>query len=454
MTLPAHARATLVLGLPLAGSSLAQMLLHLFNTVMVGWYGVIPLAALVLGATSYFAMFIMGSGFARAVMPIAANARAKGDETELRRSARMGLWLSIGFALLVYPLFWFSEPLLLRLGQHPEVAHEAQNYLRLAGLGLLPALGLSVLQGWLAALGRTQVALVLTIVAVVLNFIFNWFLIFGNGGAPELGVAGAGLSSLLVQLFSVISLALYAGLWPPLRRYALFRRFWKLDWPAMVEVFRLGWPIGLTGLAESALFTASAFMMGWIGAIQLAAHGIALEAAAMAFMLHVGLSNAATIRIAGFHGTGEAKALRDAAWVALGLSLAVGVVVISIFLTLPDQIVGLFLDRSRPDSAEILAFGVRLLAVAALFQLADAAQVMALGLLRGLQDTKVPMALAAVSYWLIGIPAGYTLAFPLGLGGIGLWFGLVIGLTAAGASLMLRFWILAPKPGVAREASL
>ena len=178
---------------------------------------------------------------------------------------------------------------------------------------------------------------------------------------------------------------------------------------------------------------------------ELAAHGIALEAAALAFMLHVGLSSAATIRVASFLGTGEVRALRRAAVVSVVLSVAVAVVVIGLFLSWPEFIIGLFLDETKPESGAILAFGVTLLALAALFQLADAMQVMALGLLRGLQDTRVPMALAAVSYWVIGVPASYVLAFPMGHGGVGLWLGLVIGLIAAGASLMLRFWALAPK---------
>lgn len=450
----AHARATLALGLPLVGSSLAQFALHVVNTIMVGWYGVIPLAALVIGASSFFILFIFGSGFAKAVMPLAANARAKGDDQELRRSARMGLWLSIAFALLIYPVFWNAEAVLLMLHQKPEVAAEAQNYLRITGLGMLPALAVAVLQSWLAALGRTQVVLAVTLAAVGVNIVLNWALIFGNWGAPELGVAGAATSSLVVQIVSLVILALYAGLLPALRPYQLWRRFWRPDLPALAQVFRLGLPIGLTGLAEAGLFEASAIMMGWIGAVELAAHGIALEAAAIAFMIHVGLSSAATIRVAGFAGTGQPQALRDAARMAMILSVCVAVVVIGLFLTEPAWVIGLFLDESRPDSAAIVAFGVQLLVVAAVFQLADAMQAMALGLLRGIQDTRVPMVIAAVSYWLIGIPSSYYLAFKAGYGGVGLWLGLVVGLVVAGISLMIRFWLLAPKPGMAGKAAL
>jgi multidrug resistance protein, MATE family len=190
------------------------------------------------------------------------------------------------------------------------------------------------------------------------------------------------------------------------------------------------------------MFQASALMMGWIGTVELAAHGIALEVAALTFMLHVGLSSAATIRIAGFDGLGDRSSLRRAARIAVVISLGVALASVALFLSFPKPIVALFLDMEKPESAEILAYGSVLLVVAALFQLADGMQVVALGLLRGVQDTRVPMWLAAISYWLIGIPCSYVLAFPLGYGGVGLWLGLVIGLVAAAASLMWRFWRL------------
>lgn len=442
MSKTTHARETLVLGLPLIGSHLAQMALHVADTVMVGWYGVVSLAAVVLGASSFFILFVVGSGFAKAVMPMVAAAMGQGDETRVRRDTRMGLWLSIGYGVVVLPVFWWSGSILLALGQNAEVSAIAQDYLRIAGFGLVPALCVTVLQSYLAALHRTQVVLWVTLVAVAVNVAVNWALIFGNWGFPEMGARGAAVATLTVQVLSLLILALYAAFLPDLKRFRLFQRFWRPDWQAMGQVWRLGVPIGLTGLAEGGLFQASALMMGWIGTIELAAHGIALEAAALTFMLHVGLSSAATIRIARFDGGRDRAALRRAAKVAVAISFGVAVLSIILFLALAEPIVALFLDRTKPESAAILSYGVVLLGLAALFQLADGMQVMALGLLRGVKDTRVPMWLAAVSYWLIGIPASYVLAFPLGFGGEGLWLGLVIGLFCAAASLMWRFWRL------------
>ena len=421
------------------------MALHVADTVMMGWYGVTELAAVVIGASSFFVVFILGSGFAQAVMPMVASALAEGDEAQVRRDTRMGMWLSLGYGLAVYPLFWWSGSVLLALGQKPEVAALGQDFLRIAGLGMIPALLVMALKSYLAALNRTQVVLWVTIGALGVNIVLNWFLIFGNGGAPELGVQGAALASLAVQVVTFVSLAIYAGWLPELRRFRLWQRFWRPDLPALRGVFRLGWPIGVTGLAESGMFQASALMMGWIGTVQLAAHGIAMELVALTFMVHLGLSNAITVRTAHFAGLGDAVNLRRGARVGIALSVGFGLAMVVLFLTLPAPLVGLFLDEAKPGTAEITAFAVALLALAALFQMTDAMQVIALGLLRGIQDTRVPMVVAAVSYWLIGIPSSYVLAFPLGLGGVGLWLGLVIGLVCAASALMLRFWLRAPR---------
>jgi MATE family multidrug resistance protein len=444
MTLPlspsAHARAILALGVPLIGSHLAQMALHVTDTVMLGWYGVAPLAAGVLGSTCFFVVFVLGSGFAHAVMPMVAAALGRRDEVQVRRIARMGLWLSILYGIVCYPIFWFSGAILLGLGQNPEVAGLTQDFLRLAGLGMTPALLIMVLKSYLAALERTQVVLWVTLGAVVVNAMFGWALIFGHWGAPELGVVGAAIASVVVQFTTALALAIYAGTLPALRHFHLFQRFWRPDWQALGQVFQLGWPIGVTGLSETGLFTATSIMMGWIGTMELAAHGITLQAVSVTFMLHVGLSNAATVRAGRAYGARDWPELRMGARVAILLSMIIAAGIILVFLIMPQAIIAAFLDMSKPESAGIVSFGAGLLIIGALFQLADAAQVMALGLLRGVQDTKVPLMLAAVSYWVVGIPSSYLLAFHFGMGGKGLWLGLVIGLVVAATLLMIRFW--------------
>lgn len=439
-TYPQHLRATLLLGLPLIGSHLAQMALHVVDTVLLGKYSVNALAAMVISTSLFFVIFIFGSGFAQAVMPMVAGSLGRGDEVQVRRDTRMGLWLSIGFGMLTYPLFWHSGALLLALGQKPEVAALGQDFLRIGGWGMIPALLIMAIKSYLSALGRAQVVLWVTLAAVGVNGLLAYALIFGHFGAPEMGIRGAALASLTVQMFTAAQLFAYAALLPDLRKYRLFQRFWRPDWHAMGQVFGLGWPIGVTMLAETGLFAATALMMGWIGTRELAAHGITLEVTSLAFMLHLGLSNAATIRTGRAFGAGDIAGLRGGAVVVIAMSLCIGLVVIAVFLTLPAPIIGLFLDMKNPESPPILAYAVMLMALSALFQIADAMQVIALGLLRGIQDTRVPMLAAAFSYWGVGIPAGYALAFPLGYGGAGLWMGLVLGLTCAAVTLMWRFW--------------
>lgn len=438
MSYPGHARAILVLGLPMVGSNLAQFAIGLTDTVMLGWYGIEALAAVTLASSYFFVLFLMGSGFAFAVMPMVAAFDAEGDEIGLRRATRMGLWLSAIFAILAMPLLWWSEPVFLAMGQNQGVAEQAAQYLRIAGWGIFPALFVMVLKSYLAALERTQIALWITIFAAVLNGFANYALIFGHWGAPELGIAGAAVASVLTQMVSLIGIVVYAVMVLPQHR--LFQRLWRLDPEMFVKVFRLGVPIGLTTLSEVSLFTATAMMMGWLGTVPLAAHGIALQLTSGAFMIHIGLSSAATVRAGNAYGRGDRRHMARGALVVIGLSLLTALATVALLLGMPEYLIALFLDMSGPESAQIITIGVGLLAVAALFQLVDGAQVMALGLLRGVQDTGVPMVIAALSYWAVGIPVSYYLGFVLGMGGIGVWLGLVVGLACAGVFLMIRFW--------------
>jgi len=435
-----NARAVLVLGLPLIGSHMAQFALHVTDTIMLGWYSVTDLAAGALGAMVFFTFFTLGAGYANAVMPMVATSAAGNDDTEVRRATRMGMWLSIGYALAVLPVFLFARPILLGLGQEFEVATLGGAYLAIVGFGVAPALLVMVLKSYLAALGRTQVVLWVTVSAVFVNIGLNWVFIFGNLGVPAMGARGAALASVLVQLFTLGVMLAYAAWLPALRRYTLLARFWRPDWQAMRRVNALGLPIGLAMLSESGLFAASAIMMGWLGTQALAAHSIALEITAMFFMIHMGLSNAATVLVGRARGRGDPEGLRAAARAALILSMGVAAGTMMIYFLGGELLVGAFLNPDDPERAVIVPLGVTLLMVAALFQLADGGQAMAMGLLRGIQDTKMPLIIAAVSYWLIGIPISYALAFLAGLEGVGLWLGMVAGLSVAALALLARFW--------------
>jgi len=433
-----HARAVLSLGLPLIGGHMAQFAIHITDTVMLGWYDIKALAAVVLGASFYHVFFIAGSGFGFAVMPVVASAAASGQGAQVRRVTRMAMWLSALFCALAIPVFLLAEPIFLAIGQKPEIAALAGRYLGIAGWGVIPALQVTVLRSYFAALERAQVVFWVTVGAAVLNGLLNYALIFGNWGAPELGVAGAAVASVTLQAASLLVLIVYA-LWRT-PEHALLQRWWRADWPAFFGNFSLGWPIGATMLAETGLFAATAVMMGWVGTVELAAHGIALQLVGLVFMIHVGLANVATIRAGQALGRRDEAALRRGALVTIALSMAIALGAVTMLITVPEFLLNLFLDPDDPVRGQVVRAGVSLLAVAALFQVADAGQVLVLGLLRGVQDTRVPMIYASFSYWGVGLPASYVLGIVLGYGGAGIWMGLVVGLSLAWITMSLRFW--------------
>lgn len=438
LTYRAHARAILRLGMPLILSNLAQFAIHITDTVMLGWYDVRALAAATIATTLFFVIFIVGAGFAQAVTPMVAAAAEEDDEVQVRRVTRMGLWLSIIYGLVVTIPFFWAEAILLAIGQDPEVAAQADIYLQIVIWQMIPALIVMTLKSFLAALEHTAVILWATIGTALLNVVVNYALIFGNLGAPEMGIRGAAIASLVVTIVTVLWLAIY--ILRTLPQYELFKNFWRSDAEIMARVFRLGWPIGLTSLAEGGLFSASAIMVGWIGPLPLAAHGIAIQLASLTFMVHIGFSQAATVRAGRALGRRDEALLRRGGVVAIALSALFALATSVVFLAMPEFLVSLFIDPSEPERATLLQIGAGLVMIAALFQTVDAAQVMALGLLRGVQDTTVPMLMATFSYWIVGMPASYVLGFWFGMGTVGLWLGLVIGLTLAAVLLLVRFW--------------
>lgn len=438
LTYREHGARLMKLGLPLVGANVAGFSIHMTDTIMLGWYSVTSLAAATVATSLWFVTFIVGAGFGRAVTPMVAEAVEQGDETRARRVTRMALWLSAFYAALLIVPFMYGEAFLLLIGQEAEVAREGGLYLRIAVLGMFPAMGAQVMRSYLGALEMTAVQLWITLMALVANAVVNYALIFGNFGAPELGIEGAAIASVVIQILQMVALMAYTQAKNP--EAELFRRIWKSDNEALVQVFRLGLPIGLTSFAEGGLFAGSSVMMGWIGEVELAAHGIALQLTAFMFMFHVGMSEAATIRSSRQFGARDEAGLRRGAIMANVVTLSFGVLVVATFLMFPGPLVSLFLDPSDPARDAVLALGIVLVMLSALFQFVDAAQIVALAVLRGVQDTRVPMWLACLSYWIIGIPASYVMAFTLDWGAVGLWLGLTVGLGAAALFLTARFW--------------
>ncbi|OCW57306.1 MATE family efflux transporter [Hoeflea olei] len=434
-----HVRATLALGLPLVGTQIAQIAIATTDVVMLGWYGTEELAATVLGSQAFFIVYIFGVGFASAILPLAAQAEGRNDPTHVRRSVRMGMWILLIYAAVVMPFLWQLEAILIAVGQKPELAALASDYIRIAQWGMFPALMMMALRSFFAARSRAGIVLWSALIGTLVNGVLNYILIFGAFGAPEMGVRGAAIASVVSSAVIFLIMAGWATLHPRHLEYRLFQRFWRPEWPAFFEVFRLGVPIGFTILAEVGLFMAASLMMGWLGTVSLAAHGIAIQLASISFMVPLGLSHAATVRVGQAYGRGDMAELARAAHTVMGLSVLISLAAASLFWFMPETLVGLFVDNANPDAAELISVAVPLLLVAAAFQIVDAIQAIAAGLLRGIKDTRIPMFIAVVSYWPIGLSAAYGFGFGLGYGGPGIWAGLALGLGVAAVLLNLRF---------------
>ena len=434
-----HFKATLSLGLPLIGSHLMQMVPGLTDTIMLGWYGVDELAASVLAHSLFFIILIVGSGFAITVMPMVASAAAIDDKTSVRRSVRMGLWISIIYSIFFIPILLFSENLFLILGQEEHLAKSAQTYLRIAGWSIVPGLLIMVLKSFFSALERPNVVLLSLIIGGLVNIVLNYTLIFGNFGMPELGLTGAAIATLVTTILSILILLYFCLFKDEYSSYLIFNNIWRLDIEAFKEVFKLGLPVGITMLAESGLFSATAVMMGWLGTNALAAHGIAIQISGITFMVYLGLANAGTVRVGRAVGRMDNSGLKLASISVIILTIGAVLIVAFTFLSVPKPLLMLFLSPSHVDTPSIILIGVPLLAIAAIFQIADGLQVVVLGLLRGLKDTAIPMVITTICYWGVGIPCSYLFGFVFNWGGNGIWFGLVIGLTLASAFLSSRY---------------
>lgn len=438
-TLTAHIRASLRLGLPLIGAQVAQMGIGFVDTVMLGRLGAAPLAASVLATGAFFIVLVAGMGLAQAVMPMVAQAIGAGDRRGVRRAVRMGLWVVTGYGVLMTPLLWQAERIFLSLGQLPDISAMAGDYIRAVLPGVFPALVLAAFRSYLAAAERTQIVLWVTVAGVAVNGLLDYALIFGAFGLPRLEIVGAAIASALTNLLMCLAIVAYAAWLPVLRKYDVFSRLWRADWGAIRDVVRLGVPISLTIVAEVAMFVIAAVFMGWVGTVPLAAHGIAAQISAMAFMVPLSLAQVGTVRVGTYQGRRDAGNLRHAANAIMVLGLGFALVSAAAFLAIPELLIILYLDADNPNAAEIVAYGVPLLAVAAAFQVFDTLQVVGSNLLRGLKDSRVPMVYALFSYWAVGVPVSYGLGIAAGWGGVGVWVGLASGLGVAAVLMNLRF---------------
>ncbi|MEH6726790.1 MAG: MATE family efflux transporter, partial [Hyphomicrobiales bacterium] len=357
----------------------------------------------------------------------------------LRRAIRMGFWVAGGYTVIAIAILFNTEAILLFAGQSPETVFYASGYISIAKWALLPMLLFMNLRAFYTVLDCANIMFAINIAGVLANILLNYMFIFGNWGAPALGVEGAAVATLGTATVTLAGMVLLSLRDKRMKDYDIYGRFWRVDVEILRQIIRLGIPIGMTLLAEVGLFAVATILIGRIGTLELAAHGIILQLATLSFMVPLGFSNVATTRVALAYGRRNREDLRRAAYITVFLAVGFMSTAALIFLTIPDVLISLFLDASGEDTAAVIALAVPYLFFAALFQLADGTQVVAAGALRGMQDTRVPMLFAIFSYWIAGLGTGYVLAFPLGLEGVGIWIGLALGLTLAAVLLLARF---------------
>ena len=431
----AETGATLRLALPLVGTQLAQIAIMTTDVLFMGWLGAEALAAGALGSNIYFLLWVFGIGLGMATAPIIAQAVGAKHRylRDSRRTVRQGMWVTLTVALPGMAVMWHGEAVLLRLGQDPAIAALAQDYTRALAPGLLPAIWFIVLRNFVAAFERPRSGLVVQILTFLLNAALAYALIFGHWGAPAWGLLGAGVASAIAHWASFLMLLGFILVDRRFRRFHLLGRFWRPDWRRYAEIWRVGLPISATLLFEVGLFSGAVYAMGIIGTAELAAHQIALQCAAVTFMVPLGIGQAATVRVGLFQGAGDRAGVRRAGWVAIGLGIGFMAAMMVVMWLLRNDLAHLFLDVAQPGSARVAEIAASFLIVAAVWQVMDGAQAVALGALRGLKDTRMPMIITGFGYWAVGAPAGIYAAFDfgwggLGLGGLGVWYGLVIGL--------------------------
>ncbi len=430
-----EARPTILLAIPITIGQVSQMLMGITDAAMVGRVGTVPLAASAFGIGVFNVFFIIGVGLLTPVSVFASRARGAGRHDEAGEYLRHGLLLAFvsGTAEIVlivflgYHLNWFGQP--------PEVLAALNPFFMLIGFSLLPTLAYLALRQFAESMGRPWVPVLIILGGVALNAVLNWILIYGHLGMPALGLTGSGISTLISR--TVGSAAIFAWL----RLDPAMRSAWPRHWFSPVSRERLrrmmsvGLPASGSLLFETGAFASATVMMGWLGAVSLAAHQIALNCAALTFMVALGISMAVGMRTSAAVGAGEHARLRPI-WVGgASMGAAFGLVVTAVFLAYGRGISAFFIK-----DPQVIAVSTSLMVVAAVFQIFDGNQVINSAALRGITDVKVPALITFVSYWLIALPTGYFLGLRWGYGPAGIWWGLAAGLAAAAVMLGFRFF--------------
>ena len=426
---------------PLAAAYLAEIAMGITDMLFVGRLGSVELAAVGLASSVLFEILIVAIGVVSIVAVLAAEARGAGSSEGVRRAVRQGFLVALLLGVPGTIIGWNLGPALAMTGQDAQVAVFVDRYLQAATWAIIPYLLFVVLRSFVAALSRAGSIMVITVTAIGVNALLTYGLVFGKLGMPALGVAGAGWATTITIWMMFAALAIYTFTSRHFRDFRLYSAGLRIDGPVFKEIFRLGAPVAGISLMESGMFVAVSIIMGVLGASWLAANQIMFNVLGIGFVIALAVGEACGVRVAHGVGSGSPREVRMAAMMGVGLGTVIMVISASVLWLFPRQIVSLFLDVGDAGNADVVAYAVILAGIAAVFQLFDGLQAVAARALRGMKDTLVPMWIASVGYWVLGVVGGWVLCFPLGLGAVGLWWGLALGLVVTGVALLWRLMV-------------
>lgn len=423
-------RAMVRLAAPLVGANLLQMAVWAIDVVFIARLGPEALAASSLSVALFGLLIWSLTGLVGAASPlIAAELGQRAHAVrEVRRTVRMAAWAGTLAALVAMGICLMGGPLMRLTGQEAGVIARAEPFLAVLSLAAVPAVLAALLRTVVATLGRPAIGTAITAMAVLVNALGNWLFVFGNLGAPALGLQGSAISSVITSLAMLTAFALVIRLDRRLHRYRLLGRWWRAEWRRLADVLRIGLPICGTIIAEAGMFNGAAFLMGRIGEAELAGHTVALQFAAIAFQVPFGVGQAATIRVGLAFGARDHAAIALAGRVATQLGIGFMALSAAVMIAFPYQLLQLYIDPAAPQNSRMVGFALQYMLVAAAFQLFDGAQAVGASMLRGLQDTRVPMVFALFGYWVPGVGTAMWLGLFTPLGGLGVWIGLLVGL--------------------------
>ncbi|MBN2571074.1 MAG: MATE family efflux transporter [Ignavibacteriales bacterium] len=430
-----HIKDTLLLAYPVAIGQFGHIVLGITDSIMVGKVNAESLAASALVNSLLFLVIIFGIGLSTAISPLVAIAKGGGKHNECGTFLRQGIIANVSFSIILVVVILYLTDLIDYLDQPKEIVSLAKSYMRIMTLSTIPFIVFQSFRQFLEGLSIMRPAMYVILFSTLINVFGNWLLIYGNWGFPALGLDGAGYASFITRTSMMIMLIVFVVRSKNLREYNPSLRIRKIDWKIIRRIFAIGIPSGFTSFFEIAAFSISAIMIGWISTSALAAHQIALSVAGTSFMIILGISQAATIRVGNFLGEKNYTQLRKAGFNAIAIAAAIMFLFGVLFVIFRFTIPLIFINE-----AEVVLIAASLLIVAALFQIFDGVQATGLGALKGITDVKVPMYITFFAYWVVAIPSAYCLGFIFKLGVIGIWIGLSIGLILAAVLFSVRFY--------------